>query len=127
MLDRCVSDVVEKLFELLGNSVVYLSCGARVLCHFFRAASFSPSFCFTISGHTRWGCCFLMGGVACQTACCMTVVRLWTASSRSAVVFSGIFKLICVFSCSLNTSQFVFLLYNDGFLVVVGSRCACSL
>ena len=94
---------------------ICLSFGARVLCHFFRAARFSPSFCFTISGHTRCGCCFLMDGVACQAACCITVVRLWTASSRSAVVFSGIFKLIFVFSCSLNTSQFVFLLYNDVF------------
>ena len=94
---------------------ICLSCGARVLCHFFRAARFSPSFCFIISGHTRGGCFFLMGGVGCQAACCMTVVRLWTASSRSAVVFSGIFKMICVFSCSLNTFQFVFLLYNYGF------------
>jgi RNase P/RNase MRP subunit p30 len=87
-----------------------LSRGARDLCHLFRAARFSLSFCLTSSGQSCWECRSLGGGVACQAACCIAVVNLQTASSSSAAVFSGIFKLICVSISSLNTSQSVFLL-----------------
>ena len=92
-----------------------LSCGARVICHLFRAFRFSVSFCFKSAGQPSWMCCSCRGGVVYYAACWIAFVRVATASPMSMSVFNVIVRLIRASNISRKASQPVYLVYKDGF------------